>query len=123
MKISTTFAIILVLFSNAAWSASKCVLPKPLKDEAGHSDPVVWGPVVRMTATSIVVKNDAKPNAGAVPIHLNNRTVFFDMQATQIRRPKADAKMYVWVWLEGCTTNPSSYPAAALILAPLNRGA
>ncbi|MES2404897.1 MAG: hypothetical protein V4567_11260 [Pseudomonadota bacterium] len=123
MKVSSTFAIILALFSTAAWSASKCVLPKPLKDEAEHSDPIIWGPVVRMTATGIAVKNDARPNAVTVSIHLNNKTVFFDMQATQIRRPNADAKVYVWVWLEGCATNPSHYPAAALIVAPLHRGA
>ena len=105
MKVSSAFAIILALFSTTAWSAPKCALPKPLKDAAGHSDPVIWGPVVRMTATGIVVKSNVRPNAGAVSIHLNNKTVFFDMQATQIRRPKADAKVYVWVWLEGCASN------------------
>lgn len=123
MKASSAFAIILALFSTTVWSASKCILPKPLKDEFGHSDPVIWGPVVRMKATSIVVKNDARPNAGIIPIHLNNKTAFFDMQATQIRRPLGNAKVYVWVWLEGCATNPSRYSAAALIVAPLNHGA
>lgn len=123
MKALSAFAIILALFSTAAWSASKCDLPKPLKDDVGHSNPAIWGPVIRTTPTGIVVKNDAMPNAGIISIHLNSKTAFFDMQATRIKRPKADAKIYVWVWLEGCATSPSRYPAAALIVAPLNRGA
>ena len=122
MKVSRAFAIILATLPTAAWSAPKCILPKPLGDESEHSsDPVVWGPVVRMNATDVVVKNDASPNAGIVSIHLRDKTVFFDMQATQIKRPKADAKVYVWVWLKGCATNPSRYPASALVVAPLSR--
>lgn len=123
MKSVSAFAISLALFSTAACGASECVLPKPLKDDVGHSDPVIWGPVVRMKANRIDVKNEATPNAGIVSIHLNDKTAFFDGNATKISRPGADARIYVWVWLEGCATRPAQHPAAALIVAPWKPGA
>lgn len=120
MKSLSAFAIILAFSSTVARGASECVLPKPLKDEVGHSDPAIWGPAVRVKANAIDVRNEATPNAGIVSIRLNNKTVFFDGQATKIGKPRADAKIYVWVWLEGCAISPSRHPAAALIVAPWN---
>lgn len=85
------------------------------------ADPAFSGELSRIKSTGLVVNNDKGPAIANVAIRLNEATVFFNMQGDQIKKPAPGSKVYVWVWLENCAANPSSYPAAAVVVAPWNR--
>jgi hypothetical protein len=128
MKSLSAFAIILAFSSTVARGASECVLPKPLKDEVGHSDPAIWGPAVRVKANAIDVRNEATPNAGIVSIRLNNKTVFFDGRLRKSASPELTPRYtYGYGWkaapsvLRGILQLHSSLRRGTPNLTKLNR--